>query len=642
MKIRFMLLIGIALALLIVSVVGHDAVAEQKTIMLNLTQPIEAQKSSSATAKFAELTKEAMQSGMGDATVNGNIEYSMQPDRTIRSTVKWNSISIENGGKKVTQGLDESLTSKFRVPESKPRAEPGTKLKAMGDLDALAKSLGALKAQLDTQSTVVQKESTNNKTQSQAVAPVVSGQQADSSKYLSDTGNPFNTTVEASTTTTYEECPDRFIDTASMKAVKQYKAVYTKAGVKTGEGVCSANYSEFAPILKKDGTCTYRFDFANSTAIKEEQFYYSDGTNDINVGSCRDSSTLYPLTESRLGCPVTNDLANMKVFPQSKMVFTVGSLEQNATMCRPVSSDGIALQEEACEPMWEHDFVNNVSYLVTRMFYNSDTDGSKVYANQCGRSSTVSFPHFNDTSGCGWIMDDTAMIAYQQGKTIIRSGAIAGDVVVQDCHTVATVNYSFLGNQTNSTKFTTSGSFTFPAGVSSGAMLYVSAGQAAQAGSDGGYAGEAKIKEFASGAAIAGKTATFTIQAPVGSDADCGSAWPNVPARATTVQFDGVAYTANTPYGWRPSGGGCSNQNGYNAVGRFGINSSADYPNFSGLSGWGAGGPSSCVILTDPATQQWLMNGTTWQRKGFPGVVIFEYTTPRYMRPDGTEYNPLQ
>ena len=653
---------GLVLLLMAVGIFGHKAQADQTAIMLNLTQPIEAQKTNTATAKFAELTAEAMKYGMSDATVNGNIQYSMQPDRTIRSTIKWDSISIENGGKKVTEGLDEALTSKFRVPQDKPRAEPGTKLKAMGDIEALAKSLGKLKAQLDAQQTVVQKENTNSKTQSQAVAPVVSSQPAtDSGKYLSDAGSPFSTTITPSTTTTYSLCDARFIDLASMKAVKQYKPVYTQSGVQTGEGVCAANFSEFAPILSKDGDCTYRFDFANSTAIKQEQLYYSDGTQDVNVNSCRDSSTLYPLTESRLGCSVTTDLANMKVFPQSKMIFTVGTLEQNATMCRPVSSSGIALQEEACDPMWENDFVNHVSYLVTRMYYLSDVDGSKIYVNQCGRSSTVSFPHFTDTTGCGWVMDDVAMIGSQQGKTIIRTGAIAGDVVIQGSHTVATLNYTFIGTVTKNQKITANGTFTIPPGTVSSAALIVGRGQygsnrrnntggeyATCINGFPGKAGQYVIQDFGNA------TGVVNVLFNQGTGSCPGD---------TKLTFGGTSYTAIswndcTSIQWNArvgDGDDCPapyfGVQGYTTPGRFGINSAADYPQAGGC-GWGAGGIGGMSTEANDTAMCSASPGSSVSNLPMPynpgyiitapvqGVVIIEYKANSYMRPDATVFTP--
>lgn len=647
--------IGAVALSLLGMLLGVCLAADQSVVMVNLTQPIEANKSNSATAKFSELTQEAMKYGMADAYISGQVEYSMQSDKTIRSNIKWTAISIENASKKVTEGLEQTLSSAFRVPESSPRAEPGTKLKAYGDIDALAVSLGKLKAQLDAQSTPVQKETTNTKNQTQAVSPTVQAQDNNQDKYLADSGTPFNTVVEAGTQTSYVACDDYFVDIASMKAVKQYKPVYTQNGVQTGEGICAPNFSEFYPIQSQEGTCTYRFDFQNSTAAKQQQLYYMNGATEIPVGGCRDSDTTYPLYESRTGCSVTMDLANAKAFPTSKLAFKVGAVEMNATECRAVAgTTGIDLQEEACEPMWEHDFVNNVSYLVTRIYYIDDQTGQKVYASQCGRSTKVSYPHVIDTTGCGWIMDDEHMLARQQGKTIIKTGAVAGDVVIQDCHTVATLNYTYIGAVTQNHKITANGSFAIPAGSVSTSVLLIGRGAVGALWYDpqdannncncgaAGLPGTVSIYDFGN------STGVINIVFDQGTGTYPGN---------TVMTFNGKTYTALSG-GSEPLDGshgicpppeyhaGTVNSNGYTTTGRFGIMSSADYPR-SGGCGWGAGGLGStsradtvAACMDSPNTAISFVVWPYTYVRGAPGVAIVEYKINSYMRPDGTTYIP--
>lgn len=624
--------------------------AEQKAVMLNLTQPIEANKTSTASARFAELTQEAMKYGMADASISGQVEYSMQPDRTIRSSIRWTAVSIENGGKKVTEGLESSLSSKFRVPESSPRAEPGTKLKAVGDVEALATALGKLKAQLDAQNVVVQKEEKSTKTQSQAVSPTVSAQdQSNQGKYLSDVGSPFNTVVEAGTTTTYSVCDTFFVDIASKKAVKQYKPVYTKGGVQTGEGVCAPNYAEFVPITSKAGKCTYRYDFQNATAVQQEQLFYMNGSTEVLVGDCRDASVTYPLFESRTGCSVTMDLANKKAFPTSKLAFDVGSVQMNATECRSVSgTTGIDLVEEACDPMWEHDFINNVSYLVTRLYYTDDKTGEKIYASTCGRSSTVSFPHVQDTTNCTWIMDDEKQLAYQQGKSIIKTGTLAGDVVVRECHTIATVNYTYIGTETTNKKFTANATFTFPANATNFSALVVGPGQQGNYSYGSQTAPDVCIVTAGNGGK-AGEYKVASLQNPSKGEVVTISFVPN---KENTIQFRGVTNRALVGTGGAGTATAygdpnlmCENQwgkaktepgqSGYTALGRFGLNDSSDLPFASPtLYGFGFGGTGHCQ---GGGTCPYGIGSVKFPD---PGVVILEYSTSKYMRPDGTLYQP--
>lgn len=626
-----------------------DAIAAEQIVMVSLVQPIEIQKSIQTGAKFQELTSEAMKYGMSDVVLNGRVSYSPQADSTTRSTIVWDSISMQSGGLTLSEPLGSPLQSMVRTQQPEQtalnRIEPGTSLKARGDVQTLAEALGRLKAQMDEKTKPITEK--NEKVEKTNVAPVVAATQ-DQPQQTTAATTPFNTTIEAGTVTTSEKCSDVFIDYDKMKAVKQYKPVYTKAGVKTGEGVCSPNYAEATAILAKDGDCTYAFDFANSTAIKMEQWYYMDGSTEALLGTCRNSKTLYPLTESRLGCSVQYDMANSKAFPQSKMVFTVGANVMNATSCRPVDANGIALQEENCNPMWEHDFVNNVSYLKTRKFYISDVDGSKVYANECSRSSTISFSHVTDPTGCGWIMDDTKMLAYQQGKTIIKTGAIAGDVVVQECHTIATVNYTYIGQEKIVVKKAPgTGTWTVPAGVRSLSF-------AAAAG--GGNAPPACISGGGGHGSAGQSTTQLNYTVTPGAVFSYNVGISNV---LTTLQYDNGTNqvqwnlaTSSDPYpypkdqwGYTPSNYCTQDQTGRDGtkipLGYFDVVSDADQPKGTkggdapcGLPG-GAGGIGMAAGGGGGGSNSGCYNSGG---PGAPGLFWIEYSVPKYMRPDGTSY----
>lgn len=644
-----------------------EAVAAEQIVLVSLVTPIEVQKSIQTGAKFQELTQEAMKYGMSDVVLNGRVTYAPQEDNTIRSTVFWDSISMESGGKKLSEPLASPLESKVRTQQPQQqsdlnRVETGTVLKAKGDVQTLAEALGRLKKQLDDKDKPLVEKTTENKVEKTAVAPVVTSNQdqGQQSVGMSPTG-PISSTVDTGTTTSSEKCPEPFIDYDKMKVVAQYKAVYTKAGVKTGEGVCSPNYNEAKTIQKKDGDCSYRFDFSKSLAVKQEQWFYAaDNGSDVMIGSCQDSNSSFPLTESRTGCPVTADMANKVVFPQSKIVFTVGNVEQNATECRAVSgATGLALEEENCDPMFEHDFVNNVSYLRTRSFYISDIDKAKVYVNACSRSSSASYPHISDTNGCGWVMDDEKMIAYQQAKTIIETGQSSGRVVVKECHTTASVNYTFLGAQTMTSKLTTNTAWTIPATAKNPTLLVVGRGQdgngVAATSCDQcegsvclvsagiGYSGKPGKLQYVDLAGSQGQT--LNVQFNKGTGTKPGDTIVTIGATTITAQGGG-SETAGA-WGnsvWNSSGcyapqitSGFSDPNnpaGVGTLGRYGLNGPADYPKAGGC-GWGAGGKGGSAAQTANCNES-----TDFGSTGAPGVAIIEYSVNKYMRPDGSTFIP--
>lgn len=630
-----------------------DAIAAEQIVMVNLVQPIEIQKSVQTGAKFQELTQEAMKFGMGDVILNGHVTYAPQADSSTRSTIIWDSISMQSGGLTLSEPLGSALQSMVRTQQPEQaalnRIEPGTILKAKGDVQTLAEALGRLKQQMDEKTKPIVEKS--EKVEKTNVAPVVAATQDNPQQTTTAGGTPFNTTIEAGTTTTTEKCADKFIDISKMKAFAQYKAVYTKAGVKTGEGVCTPNQSEFSDIQAKNGNCTYAFDLANSTATKQEQWYYMDGSTEVLVGTCRDSSTKSSLTESRTGCPVTTDLVNKKVFPQSKLVFKIGTYEDNATECRAVTgATGIPINEEACEPMFEHDFTNHVSYLLTRLYYTSDVDGSKVYISSCGRSSTVSFLHVEDTTSCGWDLDDNLKVGYQKAKTIIKTGTLAGDVVIMDCKRIATIPYADIGIVSKTEKFTTkgsilSGSYTFPTGLSSASILLVSAGSAnyRAEGCAAGNNGQAGVYEL-DPVSVAGKTAQYYLEHPVANDQDAygapiaGTVWLAAPPREANVKIGTKTYRVTTPEG-PPIGASCAQGQGYVTTGRFGINNPDDYPSRGVSRGWGCGAPTCCSGLPAGETFWWFAGNSPYV-SGLPGIIAFEYSIKKWLRPDGTIYIP--
>lgn len=658
-------LCGLLLMLCVKAEAIPDTNTTEKIVLVSLVAPIEVQKSLQTGAKFEELTQEAMKYGLNDVVINGRVTYAPQEDSTVRSTVSWDSISIESSGKKFTEGLETPLESKVRTQQQDKntvKIDPGTILKAKGNVQTLAEALARLKKQVEDKAIPEKHEEKAEKT---AISPVSNPSSQDQGTNNSNTGTPgttFSTYVESGTVTTNEKCPERFLDLDKLKAVAQYKPIYTKAGVKTGEGVCIPNYSEALPIQKKDGSCTYRFDFTNSKAIKQEQWYYNEANGtEVLVGSCRDSETSYALYESRTGCPVVTDVANGKVFPQSKVVFKIGELEQNATECRAVAgTTGIPLSEETCDPMFENDFTNHVSYLRTKTYYVSDTDNSRVYVNSCSRSSLASFPHMNDTATCGWEMDDAKLVGYQKATTFIDTGARAGIVTIKDCQVLSTVSYSFLGQDTVNKSFRDNATFQFPAGAQELTALMVGAGAHGNYGCMSGTSGNNR-SSWAGGGGVAGKYKVVSLEKPSAEDI-VKIVFDQ--ATSNSLAYKGTSYTVDAGQGQLPGGstsgtfvndgdaGGAKasatpGQSGYTILGRFGINSTSDYPigsektygyGFGGF-GWYTFSGYGLYGTTVGCQPQFGLGSVVYPDKG---VIVFEYKVPKYMRPDGTTYIPTK
>ncbi|MBI5543193.1 MAG: hypothetical protein HY901_04855 [Deltaproteobacteria bacterium] len=313
------------------------------------------------------------------------------------------------------------------------------------------------------------------------------------------------------------------------------------------------------------------------------------------------------------------------------------------------------LQEEPCEPLFEHDLGNHVSYLLTRHYYLSEVDGSKVFVSPCERS-TVSFPHVNDATQCPWVMDDATMLGYQQSETVIETGALAGRVVVRGCSTVATVSYTYLGQLTVVRKFGPGeAAWTVPAGVTTLHWAASAGGGNAPGACPGdsfcvsgggghGNAGQAILKTAF--AVSPGDTFSFVI-----GDSHQPSRVDFVPLGGQTQTFNLATTTDPCPYPtWNGYITGYCN---HDLVGRdgmtipngyFGILQPSDNPratNGSSASCGGPvweGGPGGIGLASGGGGGGGDSGCANRGGMGLPGVMWFDYGVPKYMRPDGTTY----
>ncbi|MBI5549218.1 MAG: hypothetical protein HY901_35485 [Deltaproteobacteria bacterium] len=322
------------------------------------------------------------------------------------------------------------------------------------------------------------------------------------------------------------------------------------------------------------------------------------------------------------------------------------------------------LQEETCEPMFENDFANHVSYLLTRLYYISE-DGSRVYASPCARS-TASYAHETDTAGCEWVMDDAVMLGYQQGKTIIRTGAVAGNVIIRECSTIATLNYTFLGTTKEVGVYGPgSGSFTVPGGVTSMDWLLSAGGGGTPQACLGantymapGKTGQAQVQydfPVAAGGAFTftvgsyGEASTMTYSEAGKPDQVWNMARPadpiwvlgtfNCPGRGTNTP--GICTVCPAYVGSKAETKGLD---GLIVTGHFGLNQPSDNPQggTSGPSMYHAGGPSMPGGVGFGASGagpfQGSEPGSCAGAVGTQGAFLIEFNLQVYTRPDGTQF----
>lgn len=474
---------------------GADSVTQGKLIV-QLAIPT----TKDPRAQFVGLRPEALQMGLGEAVLIGNTDYQVQSDGSTRVNTRWHSITM-GSNVAVTQPLQAPLSSQFR--SSDKQVPPNTQVNIRGDLDLLAEDFLKLKAKLGKDSPRdIQRQTNNNNTTTEAgrnaneLAPS-SGTSSGGNGYSNSpySLNSANDKVKADLITTqWQDCQPRIDRTAGKVFAQARKLDVTESGrlmstgncedrgstaaiARTYDGdckpvidvenrkvyhqyienakldgktvdvaACTADFTKFDAVKATNENCGYRHDFTAGRSVLQERLFYNDLDGKvIEVRSCNDSTQAFAQFTTQNTCTPTVDAVNKQVFINQRVAFTDGNgAEQYATDCKPDGNPAIAISEAFCDPKYEHDFVNHVSYYRTRAYY-VDQKGNTVYVSQCGRSAADSFPHTFETGSCGVRNDDPLMMTYWKKLTQITTPT-DGVVQIADCQEIGSPTpYAFLG-----------------------------------------------------------------------------------------------------------------------------------------------------------------------------------------------------
>ncbi len=462
------------LLLLAIAASGITQAADSITQGKLITQ-LSVPTSRDARAQFAGLRPEALQMGLGEAVLISSTDYQAQPDGSQRVTARWHSIAA-GSNMAVTQPLQSPLSSQFRTSDK--QVAPGTTINIRGDLDLLAEDFLKLKARLGKDSPRDVQKTTNNTTSTDSARNA--NELASSGTSGGGTGNysnaPYSTTNSNNdvktdmVTTQWQDCQPR-IDRTTGKVFQQARKLeVTESGRLMSTGSCEDHgstatiertydgdcqpvidvdnrkvYHQFIEWAKLNGTtvdvsactvdfakfdtvkattenCGYRHDFTAGRSIQQERLFYNDLAGKVvEVRSCGDSTQAFAQYTTTTTCPPSVDTINKQVFINQRVAFMDGNgAEQYASDCKPDGNPSLPISEAFCDPKYEHDFVNNVSYYRTRAYY-VDQKGNTVYVTNCGRSSADSFSHIFETGACGVRNDDEKLMTYWKKLTQINT-----------------------------------------------------------------------------------------------------------------------------------------------------------------------------------------------------------------------------
>lgn len=459
------------------------------------------------TGVLTGLSTKAREAGLGDATLHGTVTYKTASGGAKRAVIHWDSIKWHRGTESTEGGLEKPLLSQFSTKVD--RVEPSTTLAAKGDIEALTSSFDNVKkraieaARAMGGDAAAQQAAAGESTRAAGNSGVGGGYVPGSGSYdsgsstgaSSDTGSTDGSGVNTETVVTlWEQCAPR-IDKAAGKVYRQAKEVKRLGDgtvISEGECVdrgatvpitrdytgCDANfdfenmavYEQYKEVADVDGTvllvsgctvdtersipmestfdgCSVRHDFIAGHSVQLEQYWYRDATGKtVKVGDCRDSSHTYPHYKTSQTCTDVVDQANGWVIPYQRVAYNLGDgTVQYAAECQAQSTTGIAIQEEVCDPKYEHDWISHVSYLRTQQFY-TDLTGQKKIISNCQRSTTVSYVHKFETEGCAITNDDDNLLTRWNATTFIETPD-DGDLTIADCAEYANPTpYVYVGN----------------------------------------------------------------------------------------------------------------------------------------------------------------------------------------------------
>ena len=230
----------------------------------------------------------------------------------------------------------------------------------------------------------------------------------------------------------------------------QYKEVADLDGLILTVSGCTIDTTKSTPLESTFEGCGVRHDFVNGVSVQLEQLFYRDDTNKIiNVGDCQDSEFTYQQYKTTQTCTDQVDSANGFVIPYQRIAYNLNDgTVQYASECQAQSTTGIPIQEEVCDPKYEHDFINSVSYVRTQSFY-MDQSNQKVILSACQRSTSNSFTHKFDDATCAITNDDVNLMTHWNAKRFIATPD-DGNVIISDCEEYnSPTPYSFTGDHTD-------------------------------------------------------------------------------------------------------------------------------------------------------------------------------------------------
>jgi len=254
-------------------------------------------------------------------------------------------------------------------------------------------------------------------------------------------------------TKNYSKCKPR-VDLSQMKAVASY-IEEVAFGTQTYEvSTCTEDINTIYQISESDSGCSYRIDALNGNAILQKRLFYSNGTENVYVSECQDSSITSPLVKTASGCipqlsgeelfeyqqtyylnsngdktiviscsptttvlPITEDmkiydydscpnsidLSSGRAYQRYKIFVDIMGVKNLFSSCQIDSSKYYSIIDTPIGCNVRNDFSGGISIVQNRQVYNG-SDGKEIEARPC-YDTPKTFNHQKMVSTCSPVYD---------------------------------------------------------------------------------------------------------------------------------------------------------------------------------------------------------------------------------------------
>ena len=444
---------------------------EMIILQIQTIEPIIVQKTRIVKAQFIDLKQEAIDIGINDLYLSGQIQYTSKNKKWMGLEINWQSLEDNATNDKKYITFTESAKSKILTDDKRieTAAELSMQINKQMLIDAISKMQNKEKKLVALDENTI----TSLKDNKQTTLAQNSNSSDDSniSSLLPD--SQLNATQEDTTTSQVtKECPIRYSINDLKAYAQERRDTVDSKGVTTAVGNCLDNGTIYE-LAKTYGTpCrvvadpvqdiiyqAYRItgvvdsvdtvvrdcqiDYASNTiavltttdqcspihqlgtAVSHEtsrKYYLLNGEN-IHLTNCAVNGTTY--NHQKNICSYDLQVSDGFAVPQVKTYITLSdNSELTVQNCTTESSTQLPIIYKECtgSQRYSHDFSSKISYLNKQKWVRNPYDNNTlVKVNDCQISATT-FTHLETTTGCTPIYEDHNLLTNQRYKTYIEDG----------------------------------------------------------------------------------------------------------------------------------------------------------------------------------------------------------------------------